>query len=72
MAGSAWCGMLFCDRLYAVDFARMFPAEPPEGDGTTLRYLSRLLRPELVHSNAKALSSDSFSRFGNHCRVRVP
>jgi hypothetical protein len=50
-------------RIYFLDFARLFPPEPPNRN---IRggILFRQLRPEFVHSNPAALSSDAFSRFG--------
>ncbi len=58
------------DSLYALDFARMFPPEPPRADGSqSLQYLVKLLRPELVLGSPRPLSSDAFSMFGRHSRV---
>ncbi|KAL6050246.1 Clu domain-containing protein [Balamuthia mandrillaris] len=53
------------NRYYVVDFARVFPPEPPLA-GLKSAYLFRLLRPELVKGNKQPLSSDAFSNFGRH------
>jgi hypothetical protein len=59
-------------RLYALDFARLFPAEPPQSDGSQkLSYLVKLMRPELVRDNPVPLSSDAFSCFGRVDAVRA-
>jgi hypothetical protein len=43
-------------RLYFLDFARLFPPEPPQRGGC----LTRMLRPEFVRSYRRPLSSDAF------------
>ena len=52
-------------RVYLVDFHRVFPPEPTQAS-THLQlknaHLYRLLRPELVRSNEKPLSSDAYVR----------
>eukprot|EP00698_Gefionella_okellyi_P003690 TRINITY_DN1344_c0_g1_i3.p1 TRINITY_DN1344_c0_g1~~TRINITY_DN1344_c0_g1_i3.p1 ORF type:complete len:2301 (-),score=577.72 TRINITY_DN1344_c0_g1_i3:230-6262(-) len=52
-------------RFYMVDTARLFPPERPE-PGVRGCALYRLLRPELVKSNAVPLSSDAFTGWGFH------
>ena len=50
-------------RVYLIDFHRVFPPEPTQASAhLQLRnaHLHRLLRPELVRSNEKALSSDAY------------
>lgn len=54
------------DRYYLLDFARVYPPEAmPEGSPKA-SYLYCLLRPEFVKRNPVPLSSDAFSRFGQH------
>ncbi|KAH3743334.1 Histidine kinase [Pelomyxa schiedti] len=48
---------------YVLDMARLFPPEKTV-PGVPGCYLHRLLRPELVRTYKKPLSSDAFSRFG--------
>jgi hypothetical protein len=57
--------------LYALDFARVYPAEPPATASTSLSYLVKVLRPELVRANPVPLSSDAFSPFGAIDSVRT-
>ncbi len=58
-------------RLYVLDAARMFPpAAPIAGHGARVT-LYKLLRPELVRSNAQPLSSDAFFRWGDPDNLSV-
>eukprot|EP01103_Thecamoeba_quadrilineata_P005102 TRINITY_DN14950_c0_g1_i1.p1 TRINITY_DN14950_c0_g1~~TRINITY_DN14950_c0_g1_i1.p1 ORF type:complete len:1069 (+),score=222.14 TRINITY_DN14950_c0_g1_i1:25-3231(+) len=52
-------------KLYALDAARMLPPETPNRrlQGS---FLYRLLRPEFVSRYHTALSSDAFTKFGEH------
>jgi hypothetical protein len=52
-------------RLYAIDLARLFPPETPNSS-IPGGFLYRLLRPELVRTFPKPLSSDAFTLFGKH------
>jgi len=57
-------------HVYAVDFARLFPPDPSDADGTISDALTKLLRPELVRwwarSRRQPLSSDAFTGFHWH------
>jgi hypothetical protein len=91
LSGEPQCSVMFgpCDMevhrspldnsLYALDFARLFPPEPPKGAagrppmlGPTKRsdVFTRLLRPELVQwwaaTRRQPLSSDAFLKFQWH------
>lgn len=46
---------------YMIDFARTFPPEAPGENAHPQSIFYRLLRPELVRTNPKPLSSDAFS-----------
>jgi hypothetical protein len=49
-------------RYYVIDFARLFPPEAPIDESKEKgRILYKLLRPELVATNAESLSSDAFT-----------
>jgi Clustered mitochondria/Translation initiation factor eIF3 subunit 135 len=58
-------------KLYALDFARVFPPEYPLPSAPRNAIFYNLLRPELVRSNAVALSSDALSKFGWHDKMRL-
>lgn len=51
-------------RYYIIDFARTFPAEPPSRAHKT-GHLYRMLRPELVRTHPRPLSSDAFCSIEN-------
>lgn len=52
----------FDNRLYLLDFSRVFPPCTPES-GARSAYLYRLLRGEFVRRWASPLCSDAFSNF---------
>ena len=55
-------------NYYVLDFARLFPPEAPQAHlmaSEPKGFLYRMLRPELVLSNAVALSSDAFTRWSD-------
>eukprot|EP01125_Pyxidicula_operculata_P017085 TRINITY_DN5945_c0_g1_i2.p1 TRINITY_DN5945_c0_g1~~TRINITY_DN5945_c0_g1_i2.p1 ORF type:complete len:1909 (-),score=399.00 TRINITY_DN5945_c0_g1_i2:471-6197(-) len=51
-------------RFYLLDFARVFPPEPPNENAPKGSHLFNLLRPELILQSSVPLSSDAFSSFG--------
>jgi hypothetical protein len=53
-------------RSYLVDFARVFPPQLKMRRDRKPRHLYELLRPELVKSNPKPLSSDALTGWGTH------
>jgi hypothetical protein len=61
-------GHLADGSFYVLDFARLFPPEAPPyrpSPGEKRAFLYRMLRPELVLSNAVPLSSDCFTLWGS-------
>lgn len=75
------CKIQDVDRHYVVDFARLFPAQPPASmleklstrgspsrvkhHVATSNHLVHRLRPELVQASTTPLSSDAFSNFSS-------